>query len=309
MSTQAAPRKSVDVGTGMAAPGTVTEYFEIESSAVGGCFGISVSLPRSYARESRDYPLIYATDGNLIAPLADALRTGLSDRQAERYVEPYIQVSIGYTAVDAPNQLVLRNRDLVPPGEGVPDFMPAHIRQRLGAGSPESAVEDFFAQQKNGRADNFLTFIEDELHAEIAARYRFRADDVGLFGYSYGGLFTLYALTSGSELFSRFGACSPGILLPDSRIFARYDELISSSDVVERSEHLHLTLNSYEMLGPSRVYRHLSMEFLRFLDVVSERPLPGLRVTTELIPGESHGSGIADAYRSFLRNCYPGGDE
>ncbi|MCG3751937.1 alpha/beta hydrolase [Amycolatopsis sp. Poz14] len=296
-------------GTAMATPGATTEYFEIDSTAVGARFAVSVFLPRGYEGSSREYPLVYATDGNLIAPLTEGVRGAITDRQQARPVEPYLQVNVGYVAADAPRQLVLRNRDLVPPGEGVPDFMRAHIRRRLGVESgaaPESMYEEFFAQQKNARADNFLAFLETELHREISARYRFRADDVGLFGYSYGGLFTLFALTSGSSLFTRFGAGSPGVVVPDSRIYERYEKLLADTESPVRETFLHLTVNAYEMLGPSQFYRHLGIEFLRFLDVATERPLPGLRVSTELIADESHSSGIVDAYRSFLRTCYPG---
>ncbi|TCK25769.1 alpha/beta hydrolase [Pseudonocardia endophytica] len=287
----------------MATPGTRTDYFEIDSAAVGGRFAISVALPRGYGRDGTDPPLVYATDGNLVAPLADALRGGLVDDQAATRVEPYVQVSIGYTAEDAARQLILRNRDLVPPGEEVPGFMADHARDRLGAGASESAVEDFLAAQRGARADAFLAFVEDELHPEISRRYRFRGDDVGLFGFSYGGLFTLYALTAGSRLFSRFGACSPGVVVPDSRIYGLYDTLRSRPAEAER--HLHLTVNAYEMFGPVRLYRHLAIEVLRLYDLLCERPLPGLRVTTELLAGEAHATGLADAYRSFLRTCYP----
>ncbi|WP_409187007.1 alpha/beta hydrolase [Amycolatopsis sp. VS8301801F10] len=289
----------------MPAPGAATEYFEIDSAAVGARFAVSVFLPRGYERDGA-WPLVYATDGNIVAPLTEGLRGALTDRQQARPVEPYVQVNVGYVEEDAPNQLVLRNRDLVPPGEGVPDFMHAHIRSRLGVDSgaaPESVCDAFFAQQKNARADNFLAFLETELHPEIESRYRVRADDVGLFGYSYGGLFTLFALTAGAALFTRFGASSPGIVVPDSRIYERYESLRG----LPGETSLHLTVNAYEMLGPSKFYRHLAIEFLRFLDVVTERPLPGLRVSCELIPGESHSTGITDAYRSFLRACYPGG--
>lgn len=104
--------------------------------------------------------------------------------------------------------------------------------------------------------------------------------------------------------------------MPTPGTVTEYFEIDSSAvggrfGVLARSEgrptrHLHMTVNNYEMLGPSRFYRHLTIEFLRFLDVVTERPLPGMRVTTELITGESHASGLVDAYRSFLRTCYPG---
>lgn len=305
--SQAAEGIVMDSSPTMATPGIVTDYFEMDSAVVGARFGISVALPRGYPRDGRDAPLVYATDGNMIAPLADAIRAGLTDSQTERPVEPYIQVSVGYTAVDAPNHLVLRNRDLVPPGEGVPEFMHEHIRARLGADSTAApAVTAFFDQQANAHADHFLTFLEEELHPEIARRYRHRGADIGLFGYSYGGLFTLYALTAGSGLFSRFGACSPGVVVPQSTIYARYEKLVAASDPAPRPTHLHLTVNAHEMLGPSTFYRHLGIEFLRFLDLVTERPLPGLRVTTDLLLGEGHGSGVADAYRSYLRACYPG---
>lgn len=185
--------------------------------------------------------------------------------------------------------------------------MRAHLTRRLGVDegkTPASVVDDFFEQQRNARADLFLTFIEDELHPVISERYRVRSDGVGLFGYSYGGLFSLYALGSGAETFSRFGACSPGVLTPDSKVYELYEELGARSDLADRQRHLHLTLNTYEMLGPNRFYRHLSIEFLRLLDLVEERPLPGLHLTTELISGEAHHSGILDAFRSFMRTCY-----
>lgn len=290
--------------------GTRSDYFEIDSTAVGARFGVAVSRPRTSGRADRHPPpLVYATDGNLVAPLVDALRTGLTDPQAERSVEPFLAVSIGYPAAEVARQIVLRNRDLVPPGEPVPDVMRAHIRQRLGVDAGragESDLEAFFDQQRNGRADAFLEFIEHELHPEISRRYRFRTEDVGLFGFSYGGLFTLYALTAGTELFSRFGASSPGVLLPSSRIHTQYDELLRQGRR-PRDRHLHLTVNAHEMLGPSSFYRHLSIEFLRFLDTVTRDPLPGLEVSTDLLIGEAHASGLTDAYRSFVRACYPGG--
>lgn len=162
-------------------------------------------------------------------------------------------------------------------------------------------VDSFFEAQRNARGDLFLAFVEQELHPEIARRYPVRLHDVGLFGYSYGGLFTPHALTSGSRPFTRFGASSPGILGPESCIYTQYEALADSP-----VEQLHLTLNGDEMLGPSPFYRGLAMEFLRFVDLLRERPLPGLRVTTELFPTESHAGGLVDAYRSFLRTCYPG---
>ena len=289
----------------MANPTSVTEYFEIDSEHVGDRFAISVSFPGSSdGKSGSTYALLYATDGNTFGSVMDATRFCFVGFDAVRPVQPYLQVNIGYPPSQASSQAVLRNRDLVPPGEGFPSFMAAHVRSRLGADTPDSTIQAFLEQYKASRADNFLAFIEDELHPVICGRYSVQESNVGLFGYSSGGLFTLYALTSGSRLFTRFGASSPGVHVEDSKIFDLYDELLKRTDRFSRSAHLHLTVNSYELLGPVRLYRALGINLLRFLDMVDEHPLPGLRVTTELILGESHYGGFVDAYRSFLRSCY-----
>lgn len=88
--------------------------------------------------------------------------------------------------------------------------------------------------------------------------------------------------------------------MPDSRIYALYDELVAGGADLER--HLHLTVSSYEMLGPVALYRTLGLEFLRFYGVLQDRPLPGLRVTADLIQGEAHGSGVLDATAA---SCVP----
>jgi uncharacterized protein len=289
----------------MANPQVRSDYFELRSAHVGDTFGISVSLPLKYACEGDDsYPLLYATDGNTNGPLMEAGRVRLTGFDAIRPVQQYIQVNIGYTAEQAPRHLIMRNRDLIPPGEGMPDFFPSHVRSRFGADAPESAIEAHIAQYKNSRADNFLAFIEEELHSEISRRYRVDSDQVGLFGYSSGGLFSLYALTSGTRLFSRVGASSPGIHVPDSTIFTRYEELVAAGGDPDRDIHLHVTLGSHELLGPVRLYRLMGINLIRVLDMIDENPLPGLRVTSEIITGEGHNSGVYDAYRSFIRSCF-----
>ena len=108
--------------------------------------------------------------------------------------------------------------------------------------------------------------------------------------------------TSGATLFNRFGASSPAIIVPDSQVYALYEELCQKG--AQRDVRLHLTVNDTEGSGPNEIYRALSVEYLKFIDMLKRRPLPGLRMTTATIVGETHGSGIVDAYRSFVRACY-----
>lgn len=289
----------------MANPVVQTEYFEIDSDHVGDRFGISVSLPGAYDTGADGaYPLLYATDGNTFGPIMDTVRFTLGGFDAIPPVRDFVQVNIGYPPSKSASQAVLRNRDLIPPGEDMPRFMGAHVRSRLGPSTPESTVQALLDAYRSARADNFLSFIEDELHPEICLRYRVDPTDVGLFGYSSGGLFTLYALTSGSRLFSCFGASSPGVHTDGSKIFDLYKRLLQRAERPGLDLRLHLTLNSEELLGSVRLYRNLAINTLRFLDMVYVQPLPGLAVTAEVIEGQTHYSGFVDAYRSFVRACY-----
>lgn len=282
-------------------PESRTEYFEIDSTHVGYSFGISVSLPRTYDDSADvDHPLLYATDGNVFGPIAEAVMCDFFEFDAVQPVQAYVQVSIGFPGDQAAQASTLRIRSLFPPGESVPDLMEEHVLNRLGPGSFAAWSENY----KAAHADKFLAFIEEELHPEICRRYSVREDAVGLFGYSSGGMFSLYALTSGSRLFTRYGAASPYLPTADSQVFGRYAEMVQRRRDTESRVHLHLSVNTSELFGPVRLYRMNAVGLLRFFDLVAEQPLPGLRVTTDVLNGEAHGSGWLDGYRSFVRSCY-----
>lgn len=127
---------------------------------------------------------------------------------------------------------------------------------------------------------------------------------MGLFGYSQGGMVTLYALAGGSALFSTFGAACPAIMTPDSTIFPLYSALVDSERGQGRPRRLHVTMNAVEIAGDLALYRLMGRECLRFIDLVRRSPLPGLALTTAVIAEETHFSGVFDAYRSFLRIFY-----
>lgn len=204
--------------------------------------------------------------------------------------------------------LALRNRDLVPPHEPYPAFMRDYILENFGPEAPggsQALVDQFFEWIERPRADRFLDLLEHELHPFIASRHRVSDEGAGLFGFSYGGLFALYALTSGSTLFTRFGAGSPGILVPDSTIFDRYRAFAADDANAGRARHLHMTLGTGEIFGPSELMRKMAVEDLRFIDLARCHPVPGLTLTTAIFPDEDHETGCIDAYRSFARTCFP----
>lgn len=281
-----------------------TEYFEIESKHVGTRFGIWVSVPPRYASTQARYPVLYATDGTYVGRITE-MQAGYLMGDFERPVRPYIHVSVGYIGEEANRLLMTRNRDFVPPGEPLAPEFHEFIQTRVDVGlmRPEDG-QAFFRHFDGAHADHFLAFLETELHPEIARRYRIQEDEVALFGSSNGGLFSLYAFTEGDSFFSQIAACSPGLLVPDSRIYARYQDLLQRADGGRTRTHLYMYVNGPEIVGPCKLFRTLGIEYLRFIDMVRDRPLPGLRLTTEVGFGENHYTGIIDAYKGFVRACF-----
>lgn len=281
------------------------KYFEIDSDIVGSRFAVSVSQP-ARTTDGAPLPVVYALDSQWHGAGYEKTHSALTKVESTRPVQPYVQVSIGYPLGDDVDPIALRNRDLVPQGEPHPEGFAEYIRHHIGGdGEPVSDEKfaEFFAQLSNARADRFLAFIEQELHPVIVRDFGVTGEDAGIFGFSYGGLFALYALTQ-SSLFTRFGAGSPGILVPESKIFDLYREFAARSADAEREVKAHISVAEREIFGPVQTYRRLGIQTARFYDLLCEEPVPGLRVTTDLIVGEDHESGAIDAYRSFIRACY-----
>ena len=287
--------------------GTDSHYFELESAHVGDRFAIWAMMPPSYARRTdRAFPVIYVTDGNTNAVIATAAASLLLGDHL-RPTRPFIQICIGYADDDVGRRFVRRNRDFIPPGEPFSPMTERHIGARAYANALGiQGQEEFLAYARNGRADRFLGFLEQELHPEIVRRYRVDSAPIGLFGHSQGGLFTLYALTGGSSHFGIFGAASPAMLTAESQVMARYRQRLVDVGIASggNQERLHLVASELEMTGTIELYRAIGRGYLSFVDVIRGEPWPGLLMTSAIIPGETHFSGVFDAYRSFLRSCY-----
>ena len=280
-----------------------TQYFEIDSKFVGSRLGVWVSTPPRYEASEGRYPVLYATDGTYVGRITE-MQAGYLMGDFDRPVRPYIHVSVGYIGAEADQLLMTRNRDFVPPGEPLAPEFRDFIQTRVDVGLMTPADADaFFHNFDHARADNFLRFLEDELHPEICQRYCVDENDIALFGSSNGGLFSLYAFTERKPFFHKIAACSPGLLVSNSEIYARYEGLVKAME--DRSgTHLYMYCNGPEMVGPCKLFRTLSIEFLRFIDLVRDRPLPGMRLSAQIGQGENHYTGIIDAYKGFVRECY-----
>lgn len=284
-----------------------TDYFELDSAAVGTRFAVWVTRPLSYAAQpDHRFPLLYVTDGNPGAALIGPY-TSLFGADQITPIEPYVQVSVGYPGMTLVEANIVRNRDLLPPDEPVP----AHLTSALEAAVADDAMtqaqaDEMMATLREPHADRFLEFIETELHPLLTERYRVQEDKCALFGYSYGGLFSLYVLLKRSRLFDRIGAGSPGITGTDSRIFTMLEEL-ASHDADFPDVRLCLTMNELELIGPAPLYRSLSQTLLAFVDRLHQHNFTGLKTSARILAQESHISGWTASFHTFIRTCFRAG--
>ncbi|SCX18997.1 alpha/beta hydrolase [Mycolicibacterium fluoranthenivorans] len=272
-----------------------TDYFEMRSSA-GQDYGIWVTTPPGYDPATTQVPVVYVLDGNFAVGLTAPLIVTQMDPMQR--IQPYLQVSVGYAGEEAQDWDRLRNRDFVPPGEPIAKELVDAVEMglRMGARTREEA-DAYLAELRDTHADVFLNFLTAELHPRIEHDFGTAASGHGLFGYSYGGLFSLYTWLTGTTLFESIGAGSPGVIAEDSLIFARLHELGDG----RRAAKLHVTFNDRELLGDLAVYQSLAQNTATVLHRLTSRGEP---VTSELLH-ETHVTGLQASFLSYLRTCRP----
>lgn len=270
-----------------------TDYFEMRSSG-GHDYGIWVTTPPNYDPAAAQTPVVYVLDGNwTVGMTAPLIVTQLDPMQP---IQPYVQVSVGYAGEEAEHWERLRNRDLVPPGEPVAKEFTDAVESSVETGTMTREQADaYLAELRDSRADMFLDFLTGDLHPRIERDYGTAPSGHGLFGYSYGGLFGLYAWLTDSTFFESIGAGSPGIINGESQVFARLRE---RGDALPATK-LHLTLNEKEVLGDLAVYQSLSKNAATFLHHLTAR---NGSVTSALMH-ETHVTGLQASFLSYLRTC------
>jgi len=281
-----------------------TRYFEIDSEVAGNRFSASVTVPAGYDQQnSESFPIVYQIDANLYFPSTAPFHLA-THGDVMSTLRPFILVSIGYSQEESHKWDWLRVRDLVPPGDVVPEIFYQTLDGSVQAGLISQDQSDVYrAMFAKPAGDKYLSFLENELHPLLAQTYRIDQNDVGLWGFSYGGLFTSYVALKGSSIFKKIGAGSPGIVGKDSYISKLYEEAIASK-IDFSGRRLHVTLGARELADLSPYQWLTARGTSELLAQTSLQPLPGLQVSSEIIPLETHLTGGIPAWFSFLRACY-----
>jgi len=160
---------------------------------------IFIRLPHHYD-SNKSYPLIIKSDGNFNLERWDRSIVTLSE---QGQIEDSIVVAI-------PNLFWSdsRNRDLVPP----------YARRDVQI---EARPSDVNSPEIFGKADLFLSFIENEVLPYMESTYSINDNRV-LSGFSAGGSFVLYTITTKPDLFSGYFAFSPAAWYDDSVVVKEF---------------------------------------------------------------------------------------
>ncbi|MGN8059014.1 alpha/beta hydrolase [Pedobacter sp. 22163] len=281
-----------------------TRYFEIDSKIAGNRFSAWVTVPAGYDQQKTEsFPIVYQLDANLYFPSTAPFHLA-THGDVMSTLRPFILVSIGYSQEESHRWDWLRVRDLVPSGDVVPEIFYQTLDGTVQAGlisQEESEVYRTMFAKPAG--DKYLSFLENELHPLLTQTFQIDQNDVGLWGFSYGGLFTSYVALKRSNLFKNIGAGSPGIVGKDSYIFKLYDEAIASK-MDFSGRRLHVTLGARELSSPGPYQWLTARGTSELLAQTSLQPLPGMQVSSEIIPLETHLTGGVPAWFSFLRAFY-----
>lgn len=219
----------------------------IYSESVNDTFRILVSLPDNYSLSEQKYPVLYVLDGDIAFGMAASIARYL---QIGDNIPELIIVGIGYGSIDK------------------------------SAG--EKRKRDYRPTSANG-AENFLSFLEEELIPHIDSNYRTVPGDRTINGYSIGGLFGLYSLFTKPEIFSRYILGSPSLSWDEYSIF-KYEEN-SPDKILDKKINIFISVGSEE---PDEKYFN---PIDNLVTQMQERKYSGVKLEAKVFDGSTHLAG------------------
>jgi predicted alpha/beta superfamily hydrolase len=239
-------------------------------------YRILISRPKSDP-PAGGYPVIYALDGDAVfGTLSEAAR--LQTRKPRGF-DPVVIVGIGYPSRE-PFDMNRRCYDFTTPAP----------RENLPV---RPGGEDW---PRNGGADVFLQFIEQELRPMLEKEYPIDVGRQTLFGHSLGGLFVLHALFSRPDSFQNYVAGSPSAWWNHRAVFREKERFACSFPLPYDSSapRLMLTIGEDELEGMVEDAERLQ---------ASLQPLAVHGFHSELVkfPGEGHVSVLPAALSRTVR--------
>jgi predicted alpha/beta superfamily hydrolase len=277
-------------------PVSFSRRFKLHSRSVGDDFVIDVALPAPYLPGRAPWPVLFVTDGNLAFATAAATMGVLP-------LEPggpraACVVGIGYDLAGEGEQaehLALRSRDLTPGRD-------ADWEARMRSAPPPFRLDD---DVQTGGGDRFLDFIIQELKPWLADHLPVDTDDCTLAGSSFGAALVLHALFTRPGAFRGHLAISPSLWWADN-------QLVGLEETYARS-HTDLDAALYLCVGGAEEAQapeaRMVSAFRSFASRLEARSYPSLRLTHDVLPGETHlsvfNAGLSNGVRRLFGAAWP----
>jgi predicted alpha/beta superfamily hydrolase len=276
-----------------------TEHL-IQSSFIAQTFRIKVLQPISRTDGSERFPVVYVTDSD---EFFGGLATLSSSLQGCGEIPRFILVGIGYEDSRAAGKL--RWRDFVTHATR------ALYREELQkiANSPLFGDEDDLAAvTQTTDAGEFLYFIREELMPFITSHYPALPDDNNYYGYSLGGTFGLYVLSTRPDTFRRYVLGSPGITCDGhhygvelAKAFIRAYPAIYVK--------MFLSVGELEEFGRGLGKFDLVTGYYLLAKFLRETASPGLDLTARVFPDETHATAWTLAFSHGLKTVFGPADQ
>lgn len=236
----------------------------ITSSIVKGQeYELHILLPGNYSKSTKKYPVVYLMDSQWDFPLVKSL---YGQHYYDGFIPEMIIVGVTWGGI-RPNADSLRARDYTPTNE-----------KRL----PQS-----------GGADNFLSFMKNELFPFIESNYRAESNNRTLIGCSLGGLITLYALFTQPDLFHGYVAASPAFGW-DREVIYQYEKKYFESNY-SKPQRLYMTMGDVERSTPA---------FNRFAKHLDGRHYSALKIKSKVLENTGHSGTKGEGFARGLQYVF-----
>lgn len=285
-----------------------SEVWLVHSDIVGDTFRVCVTAPElpsgAAYPDSAKYGAVIGLDAGL---MSGALASTCLGCALGGELPPLYAISVGYPTDANPPPLLQRNRDLTP-----------SVRQDLVAMLPKLWGLDI--EVSTGGADNFLSFLRNELLPELQQAFPIDRSNLTLAGSSLGGLFTLHAFLTDPNSFTRYLAISPSIWWDHHLALRRAEALVRERKSVEGRlymcageleslTHMKAQFASYppELLAavhPEMLAVDMLGDMLAMRDVLTTWASDQFSVEAHIYPEESHVSIAGAAMSRGLRKLF-----
>ncbi len=246
-----------------------TEVRTIQSTTLNGeTYQLLVHFPDDYDPAKR-YDVLYVLDGIDGFPMAISCLGILHGECDKNYREPLLVGISDGTLIGKPGNK--RSRDFTP-----------------------TAFKTSWGGSGDGGGPAFLAFIEKEVIPLVEKTYPVTTNRA-IYGYSYGGLFTSYALFTRPDLFRTILIGSPSLFADDAVILHRFEPDYAKA-------HKDLPLSVWLSVGQNDEY--LVEDVQKLANALKSRQYPSLRLQSTTIKEVNHLTGIQPTMLQAFKWAY-----